>query len=153
MRVLLIRTLLARAGRRSDRGAVAVMVALLALALVGLLAFTTDFGIAYAEKQALRTGADSAALAVARTQYRLQLKNPSRTCLQAKAADTALPTSDAGKSSTVSLRQVNANAPFGAALPATGVTTTLACVKPSTGSACTVVTDPLCAMTIRVDVT
>jgi Flp pilus assembly protein TadG len=126
-----------RAGRRSDRGAIAVLVATLALALVALLAFTTDFGVAYAQKQALRTGTDSAALAVARTQYRLQLKNPSRTCLQAKAADTALASSDANKSSTVALRQINANAPFGATVAPTDVTTTLGCVNPSTGSVCT----------------
>ena len=52
--------------RRREDGAVAVMVALMLTMLVGIMAFVTDFGMAYANKTAVQNGADAAALAVAR---------------------------------------------------------------------------------------
>ncbi len=52
--------------RRQEDGAVAVMVALMTTMLIGIMAFVTDFGMAYANKAAVQNGADAAALAVAR---------------------------------------------------------------------------------------
>lgn len=55
-----------RSSRRSDdQGAVAVLVALLVLVMVGFLAFVTDFGFAYANKRSLQNGVDAAALTYA----------------------------------------------------------------------------------------
>ena len=50
---------------KSDRGAVAIMVTLLSVALIGVLAFVADFGMAYANKRSLQNGVDAAALAAA----------------------------------------------------------------------------------------
>lgn len=50
---------------RSERGATAVMVALLMVPLVGFAAIAVDAGALYAEKAQLQNGADAAALAVA----------------------------------------------------------------------------------------
>ncbi len=52
--------------RRQEGGAVAIMVALMSTMLIGIMAFVTDFGMAYANKAAVQNGADAAALAVAR---------------------------------------------------------------------------------------
>lgn len=49
-----------------DHGAVAVIVAICATLLLLISAFAVDFGTAYAQKRALSTGADAAALAAAR---------------------------------------------------------------------------------------
>ena len=51
---------------RSERGASAVLVAMLSIGLMGALAFVTDFGFAYANERRLQNGADAAALAVGR---------------------------------------------------------------------------------------
>ena len=48
-----------------ERGAVAVTVAFLSVALVGLGAFTVDFGMSYAATRQLQTSSDAAALAAA----------------------------------------------------------------------------------------
>ena len=53
------------AGRRSERGATAVLAAVLAVVLVGLSAFTLDFGRAYLSKRQLQAGADAGSLAAA----------------------------------------------------------------------------------------
>ena len=50
---------------RSERGATAVMVALLMIPLLGFAAITVDVGAMYAEKSQLQNGADAAALAIA----------------------------------------------------------------------------------------
>ncbi|HSN05775.1 MAG TPA: pilus assembly protein TadG-related protein, partial [Candidatus Angelobacter sp.] len=50
---------------RGDRGAVAILVAIMAVLLVGMAAFAVDFGMAYANKTSLQKAADAAALAVA----------------------------------------------------------------------------------------
>jgi Flp pilus assembly protein TadG len=52
--------------RRDERGVTALLTALLAVALVGVLAFVSDFGTAYANQRGLQNGADAAALAVGR---------------------------------------------------------------------------------------
>jgi Flp pilus assembly protein TadG len=110
---------------RQEDGAVAVVVALFAVILLVVAAFTTDFGMAYAQRQALATGADSAALAVIHAEYASQLATPTRTC------DTAR-TNDVAYASTIALAQVNANAPFNATIAASDVTTTLSCVSDGT---------------------
>lgn len=50
---------------RGDGGAVAIIVAMLTIVIVGLAAFATDFGMAYTSKRNLQKGADAAALAAA----------------------------------------------------------------------------------------
>lgn len=49
-----------------DQGAIAIIVALCATMLLVIAAFAVDFGTAYAQKRALSTGVDAAALAAAR---------------------------------------------------------------------------------------
>ena len=49
-----------------ERGAVAVITALLMVALLGMAAFVIDTGVVYVERRELQNGADAAALAVAR---------------------------------------------------------------------------------------
>ena len=114
--------------RRED-GAIAIIVALFAVILIVVAAFTTDFGMAYAQRQALATGADSAALAVIRAEHKSQLANLTRTCAAALAQDAALASASPAKASTIALAQVNANAPFSATIAASDVTTTLSCVS------------------------
>jgi Flp pilus assembly protein TadG len=50
---------------RDESGAVAVLVALLLIALMGLSAFTADLGVAYVNKRQLQTAADAGALGAA----------------------------------------------------------------------------------------
>jgi Flp pilus assembly protein TadG len=109
-----------------EDGAVAVLVAFFAVILLVLAAFTTDFGMAYAQRQALATGADSAALAVIHAEYASQLATPTRTCADAVTQDAAL-------ASTIALAQVNANAPFNATIAASDITVPiLSCVSAGT---------------------
>jgi Flp pilus assembly protein TadG len=115
-------------GSRREDGAVAITVALFAVILVVLVAFTTDFGMAYAQRQALATGADSAALAVVHAKYTVEMADPTHpTCDQLVANDAALAPTDPAKASTIALAQVNANAPFGATIPSPDVITVLSC--------------------------
>lgn len=51
--------------RRDESGAIAIVVAVLALALMGMSAFVVDVGAAYANKRQLQTAADAAALGAA----------------------------------------------------------------------------------------
>ena len=55
-----------RRRRRTERGATAVLAALLAVLLFSVLGIVTDFGLAYSNVRNLQNGADAAALAVAR---------------------------------------------------------------------------------------
>ena len=50
---------------RNDSGATAILVGLMATVLIGMMAFTVDFGMAYANKRQLQTAADAAALGAA----------------------------------------------------------------------------------------
>jgi Flp pilus assembly protein TadG len=50
---------------RHERGAVAVIVGILAIVLFGIAAFTVDFGMAYVSKRQLQTASDAGALAAA----------------------------------------------------------------------------------------
>ena len=54
-----------RLRRDGERGAVAVVVALLSVVVIGIGAFTVDFGLAYADTRQLQTSADAGALAAA----------------------------------------------------------------------------------------
>ena len=59
--------------QRDERGAIAILVALIAVILLILAAFVTDFGMAYAHKRELQNGADSASLAAVQV-FKDQLK-------------------------------------------------------------------------------
>jgi hypothetical protein len=59
-----VRVLLSRCRSRGDeRGAVALIVGLLSILLLGITAFTVDFGMAYVTKRQLSSAADAASLA------------------------------------------------------------------------------------------
>lgn len=78
--------LLRLATRRSeDRGAVAVVVAVLMVVFVGLGAFTVDYGHAYAKRRAMSSTADGAALSAAREFQRLRTSG--QTCSQMVSAN------------------------------------------------------------------
>ncbi len=66
--------------RTDERGAVAVMSAVLAVVLLVLAAFVVDIGRSYVEKRELQTGADAASLVAA--QY--YMTNMTGTCTEAK---------------------------------------------------------------------
>jgi hypothetical protein len=106
---------------------VAVLVAVLAVVLAGIAAFTTDFGLAYSQRQALATGADSAALAIVRNEKVKVDKLPSLTCAQLAASDGA-------SASATALTQINANSPYGDPLSAAQVTATLTCIGANSGT-------------------
>lgn len=126
MRVQLMRGT-ATSRLRRDEGAVAVFVALLAVGLLVLGGFTVDFGMAYAQRQAFSSGADSAALAIARTQYDLVSASHAKSCSQLISDDAARASTDPLKASRIALERVNANAPFGRVLGADEVTASLTC--------------------------
>lgn len=79
--------------RRDDRGAVAVLVALLFIAMVGFAAISVDVGALWWDRKQLQNGADAAALAIAQD----CATNPA-TCYQAAANSTADMYGDANKS-------------------------------------------------------
>lgn len=64
----------------SDRGAVAVIVALLSVALIGFAAFVVDFGAAYVHKVSLQKAADAAALKAAGEIIRAPSTSPTDDC-------------------------------------------------------------------------
>ncbi len=70
-------------GRR-ERGAVAVVVAICLVVVMGFVALAVDIGSIYSDKQQLQNGADAAALAIAQSCQR----NPS-TCTATAASATA----------------------------------------------------------------
>ncbi len=63
---------------KGEEGAVAVLVAILTVVLVGMAAFVVDFGIGYTTKRNLQKAADAAALAAAGKI--IQLASPTDTC-------------------------------------------------------------------------
>lgn len=79
--------------RRDESGAIAVLVALLAVALIGMSAFVADFGLAYANKRQIQTAADAAALGAAgvfaNEQYRqcADIRSNGLAAAQAEAED------------------------------------------------------------------
>ncbi len=78
--------------RRDDRGAVAVVVSVLMVVFIGLSAFTIDYGYAYAQRRALSSTADGAALAAAEEFRRTRTSSQSCDAMatdNAKAAATA----------------------------------------------------------------
>lgn len=62
-----------------DRGAIAVMVAVLMVPLLGFAALAIDIAATYAERQQLQTGADAAALAIAQDCARAACGTPTET--------------------------------------------------------------------------
>jgi hypothetical protein len=64
--------------RTRDEGAIAIITAILAVLLVGLAAFATDFGQAYVAKRNLQKAADAAALSAAGKI--IQLASPTDSC-------------------------------------------------------------------------
>ena len=69
-----------RAGGHQDHGAVAVLVAILAIILLTMSAFVVDIGIAFTSKRQLQTAADAGVLAAAK-----RLATERGTCAQLKA--------------------------------------------------------------------
>ncbi len=69
---------------RDESGAIAIIVAILLIILLGLTAFVVDFGMAYNNKVQLQISADAAALAAA-----VELKDRGASCPVVSAADTA----------------------------------------------------------------
>lgn len=129
---------LSRPGRDSqsrESGIVAVVVALLAVVLLGFGALAVDVGLLYAKRQAYGAGADSASLAVVRGQWAaLVSSGTSATCGELVTADNALPANEAKKSVNVAYAAVNANAPFGVTVPASEIDTKLQCLGPTAGT-------------------
>ncbi len=87
--------------RRDDRGAVAVVVSVLMVVFIGLSAFTIDYGYAYAQRRALSSTADGAALAAAE-EFRRALTprqsvalTPGQTCEDLRAANESAATAAA----------------------------------------------------------
>ena len=78
--------LLGRTRDHGEDGAVAVVVSLLMITLVALLAFTADFGVAYAQRRAMSTGTDAAVLGVARAYQQQAANNPGQSCSQIAAS-------------------------------------------------------------------
>jgi hypothetical protein len=122
-------------GRRpGEEGAVAIVVAILSTVLLVIAAFTTDFGMALAKRQALSTGVDGAALAIVQAKFADEIAAGSTlNCNDLKAADNALPADDSAKAVNIALREVNANAPFGQTLPSSAVHVQLDCVGDHSG--------------------
>lgn len=68
--------------RNEDEGAVAIVVAIMMIVLLGISAFAVDFGLAYSNRRQLQTAADAAALAGARS-----FSDESVSCASAVASD------------------------------------------------------------------
>ncbi len=91
-------TLLAPAGEEtsgaeeSDRGAVLVLVALMALVLLGIGSFAVDFGMTWATKRTLSVSADAAALAAAGKLA--ELSQPGTGCVANQTEATSIATRD-----------------------------------------------------------
>ena len=89
-------TLLAPAGEetsgaeQSDRGAVLVLVALMALILLGIGSFAVDFGMTWAAKRTLSVSADAAALAAAGKLA--ELSQPGTGCVANQTEATSIAT-------------------------------------------------------------
>ena len=66
--------------QRDERGAIAVMVGILAVVMVGILAFVADFGVVYASQRKLQNASDAAVLAAGRRI--IAESSPGQTCAQ-----------------------------------------------------------------------
>jgi len=114
---------------------VAIVVAILSTVLLVIAAFTTDFGMALAKRQALSTGVDGAALAIVQGKYADEVAAGSTlSCNDLKVTDNALQADDPTKAANIALREVNANAPFGQSLPSSAVSVQLDCVGDHAGT-------------------
>ncbi len=107
--------------RHDERGAVAVIVALLMIPMLILSAFAIDFGNSYSQSRALSTGADSAALAILNEAKAEGEKVGANSCNSYLAAFAAkYPTSASLKAFAATYAA--ANAPFGRVLTAADIT-------------------------------
>ena len=84
-----------RAADDAERGAVAVMIVLLLVPLLGFAAIAVDVGALYAERARLQTAADAAALAVARDCARGDCGDPQATATELVVANVGA--ADAGE--------------------------------------------------------
>lgn len=78
----------------ADEGAVAIVVAIMLIVLLGISAFAVDFGLAYTNGRQLQTAADAAALAAARS-----FSDESVSCASAVASDDDEPVVTGGTKS------------------------------------------------------
>ncbi|MBR7743894.1 pilus assembly protein [Phycicoccus sp. BSK3Z-2] len=117
---------------RDERGAVALTVVGLIVPFLLIGAFVVDLGMAYAQAQAFASGADSAALAVAREkQDDMNEKPTTLTNCGALLADDP----DAARAGETARRQVQANRPFDLSEDDITVNVRLACVPVNGGPA------------------
>ena len=71
---------------RGEEGTVAIIVAMVAVLMIGILAFVTDFGDAYANERTLQNGVDAAVLAAG--DRIIETSTPGQTCAQMISATT-----------------------------------------------------------------
>jgi Flp pilus assembly protein TadG len=111
-----------------EGGAIAVVVALLAIPMMILAAFTVDLGNAYSQAMAFSAGADSAALAIVNTK-----RNTINAAPTAPTNCRTIVNNDNGQALAIAKTMVDANGQYG--MTATGgnisVTVTLACLDAS----------------------
>jgi len=113
--------------RSRERGAIAILTAVLSVVLVAVAAFAVDFGMAYSQRQALYTGVDAAALSVVQSFKKSEIATP-RNCNALKTFDAGLASGNAAKSDTIALTSLNTNSPFGQSISASDITVTTTCV-------------------------
>ncbi len=87
MRVQVMRRLQSR--NDTERGAVAILMAVCTTILVIVLAFLTDFGLAYANRLALQSGVDAASLAAAQNIAETALPNQTCSSIDASMENSA----------------------------------------------------------------
>jgi hypothetical protein len=95
----------------------------LTVVLLGFAAFSADVGMALAQRQAVSTGADSAALAIVREQH-LDVIDTPRKCSDLKADTDVWSQAEA-----TAVKQLNANSPFGMKILEDAVEVDLDCVQ------------------------
>jgi Flp pilus assembly protein TadG len=93
---------------RDERGAVAVMVAILAPVLIGMCALAVDTSRVYQERRELQNGTDAAALAIAENCARMQ-NDATNLSAAAACANAMGPSTAAGSATSYVTRNANAN--------------------------------------------
>jgi len=118
--------------RHGERGAVAILTAVMSVMLVAVAAFAVDFGMAYSQRQALYTGVDAAATSVVQAFKKSIITTP-RTCSALKTFDDGLASGNTAKSSTIALTSLNTNSPYGQSISASDITVSTQCVGSGSG--------------------
>lgn len=107
--MIMTKTPLASRLRQDDDGAIAIIVAILAVVLIGMAAFAVDLGIAYASKRELSVTSDAAALAGAQAAgTKFQELYPTGI-----ACDSAVAAALSGAATTAATEVYNAQLPKG----------------------------------------